>query len=412
MFDRLMIKKWRQFELIDLEFHKELTVLTGANGSGKTTILNLLSRHFGWDIALVSVPRRDKKRGVLSYFTDLWSRVVDREKQQSGQPNSIGSITYSGGQVADLIVPESVTQVYNIDIQNRVQVNGLHIPSHGPALTYQRVEHIPTTPRTRVNIINDYFSVTRERYKGAGGRLPSYNLKEALISLAMFGYGNIAVVPNPTLIETFEEFQDILRSMLPLEIGFEKIEIRAPEVVLVTKTGDFSFDAVSGGIASLIDIAWQIYMFSKENEQFVVTIDEPENHLHPKMQRMVLPNLVRTFPSVQFIIATHNPIIVSSVLDSNVYVLNFTESNRVLSSRLDLENRAASANEILRDVLGVPVTYPQWAEEQLERIAQRYSKVSLSPESLEELKKDMKKLGLDHLLPQALDKILHGKKGS
>lgn len=107
MFDRLMIKKWRQFELIDLEFHKELTVLTGANGSGKTTILNLLSRHFGWDIALVSVPRRDKKRGVLSYFTDLWSRVVDREKQQSGQPNSIGSITYSGGQVADLIVPAS-----------------------------------------------------------------------------------------------------------------------------------------------------------------------------------------------------------------------------------------------------------------------------------------------------------------
>ena len=127
---------------------------------------------------------------------------------------------------------------------------------------------------------------------------------------------------------------------------------------------------------------------------------------------MVLPNLVRTFPSVQFIIATHNPIIVSSVRDSNVYVLNFTESNRVLSSRLDLENRAASANEILRDVLGVPVTYPQWVEEQLERIAQRYSKVSLSPESLEELKKDMKKLGLDHLLPQSLDKILHGKKGS
>lgn len=412
MFDRITIKEWRQFELVDLEFHKELTVLTGANASGKTTILNLLNRHFGWSIELVSVPIKDEKRGILTYFTGLWSRLRGEEKQIPKQQNSIGSIIYSGGQVANLVVPDSVSHVYNISIENQVQIKGLHIPSHRSPWTYEKVDTILKEPRTTEQLISEYFSFTQGRYRGSGGKSPSYSIKEALISFAVLGQGGAAVTPNLVYKETFENFQDILNSMLPTEIGFEKIEIRMPEVVLVTKTGTFSFDAISGGIASLIDIAWQIYLFSKENEQFVVTIDEPENHLHPKMQRMVLPNLVRTFPNVQFIVATHNPFIVGSVLDSNVYVLTFTEDNRVVSNRLDWKNRAASANEILRDVLGVPVTYPQWVEERLESITQRYSEVSLSPESLEELKEELKKIGLDRLLPQSLDKILHEEKGA
>jgi predicted ATP-dependent endonuclease of OLD family len=48
-FKSLKISNWKQFHAIDIEFHKKLTVLTGSNASGKTTLLNLLGRHFGWD---------------------------------------------------------------------------------------------------------------------------------------------------------------------------------------------------------------------------------------------------------------------------------------------------------------------------------------------------------------------------
>jgi len=411
MFDRIIIKEWRQFKLVDIKFHRKLTVLTGANASGKTTILNLLGRHFGWNIELVSVPQKDEKRGILTYITGLWSRLRGEKEQQPKQQDSIGSITYSEGTAANLLVPDSVSQVYHINIENQMQVKGLHIPSHRFPWKYEKVDNILKEPKTTDQLISEHFSLTWGHYIGSGGRSPSYGIKEALISFAVLGQGSDAVTPNLVYKEMFENFQAILNSILPTEIGFKKIEIRMPEVTLVTKTGDFSFDAISGGIASLIDITWQIYLFSKENEQFVVTIDEPENHLHPKMQRTLLPNLVDTFPNVQFIVATHNPFIVGSVLDSNVYVLNFTEDNQVESSLLDWKNRAASPNEILRDVLGVPVTYPQWVEERLESIAQRYSEVSLSPESLEELKEDMKKVGLDRLLPESLDKILHKEKG-
>lgn len=44
MFKRISIKEWRQFSDIDIDFHEHLTVLTGANGAGKTTILNVLSK--------------------------------------------------------------------------------------------------------------------------------------------------------------------------------------------------------------------------------------------------------------------------------------------------------------------------------------------------------------------------------
>lgn len=85
------------------------------------------------------------------------------------------------------------------------------------------------------------------------------------------------------------------------------------------------------------------------SERFVVTFDEPENHLHPALQRTLLPTLSAAFPQVQFIVATHSPFMVSSMKDSAVYVLRYQDaeleieessgsivgSRRVQSVRLD-----------------------------------------------------------------------------
>lgn len=55
--------------------------------------------------------------------------------------------------------------------------------------------------------------------------------------------------------------------------------------------------------------------------QIIVLIDEPETHLHPKWQRTVLPSLIGAIeswdqsykPEVQFIVATHSPLILASM---------------------------------------------------------------------------------------------------
>ena len=70
MFTRINIKEWRQFSNVDITFHKHLTVLTGANGAGKTTILNLLSKSIGWTPQFVSSYEKDED-GVSKYFNSL-----------------------------------------------------------------------------------------------------------------------------------------------------------------------------------------------------------------------------------------------------------------------------------------------------------------------------------------------------
>jgi hypothetical protein len=40
----------------------------------------------------------------------------------------------------------------------------------------------------------------------------------------------------------------------------------------------------------------------------VVIIDEIDIHLHPKLQKIMVEQLTRTFPKVQFIASTHSPI--------------------------------------------------------------------------------------------------------
>jgi len=181
-----------------------------------------------------------------------------------------------------------------------------------------------------------------------------------------------------------------------------------PEVVLDTSSGEFSLDAVSGGVAAIIDMSWQLHMASTVYPRFVVVIDEPENHLHPSLQKIILPNLLDSFPQVQFIVATHNPFIVSSVSDSNVYVLDYNKEDqaRVFSTKLDVVNKAGSSNEILRDVLGLQHTKPVWVEQKLNEIVERYSAQDITDADLKNLRADMKELGLDHLFPETMSRVL------
>ena len=57
----LSIKDWRQFESVDIDLNSRPTVITGENGTGKTTILNLLGLAFGESIQLMGTPVRGKE---------------------------------------------------------------------------------------------------------------------------------------------------------------------------------------------------------------------------------------------------------------------------------------------------------------------------------------------------------------
>ena len=230
-------------------------------------------------------------------------------------------------------------------------------------------------------------------------------LKQSLISLATFGYGSESIVANREARRTYEGFQKVLSIILPQSLGFRKLLIQVPDVLLETETGTFAFDAVSGGLSALIDIAWQVFLYSTLADKFVIAIDEPEAHLHPAIQRTVLPNLLEAFPQAQIIVATHNPLVVGSSQDSAVYVLTYDDNRRVRSELLDQVNKAGTANELLRNVLGLESTSALWVEGTLQEILNRLKQRPLSDDLLEELRTELNRLGLSKYLPKALDEL-------
>jgi predicted ATP-binding protein involved in virulence len=363
-FSELHLRNWRQFDDVTIDLSKQITILTGQNGCGKTTLLTVLSRHFGWNLHFVSTPyvgRRTKR-----FFSDVLQGWEGDEDDTSTR--NVGSVTYSDGATSFLATKAIVGAQYDLQYSNLRNVVGMHIPSHRPVATYNNVPNIPTNPASATQQYQSFQQLLIQVYGGARGDNPGKIQKQSLISLAVFGEGNSAVDPNRDMQRIFEGFQEVLRQVMPTSLGFQRLQIRMPEVVCVTSSGEFSIDAMSGGVNAIFSIAWQIFMFSHDQPNFVVTIDEPENHLHPSMQRTLLPNLAKAFPNCSIIAATHSPFVVSSFPDANVYALARNERARIVSHKLNLADVSGTPNEVLREILDVDSNLPVWVFDKISAI--------------------------------------------
>ena len=171
-----------------------------------------------------------------------------------------------------------------------------------------------------------------------------------------------------------------------------------PDIILNTKSGSFNLDAMSGGITDLFSIAWQIHMFGTDKENCTILIDEPENHLHPSMQREFLPGLKLAFPNFKFIVATHSPFILASLPDAQVYALKFNDNSRITSTELNEADLMGSTNKILREILDVPNTMPVWVEDKVRNILQQYLQTEYNEDNAKAAFNALKELGLNETL--------------
>ncbi|MDH5302403.1 MAG: ATP-binding protein [Gammaproteobacteria bacterium] len=331
--------------------------------------------------------------------------------------NRVGSIGYSSGANADLLIQNTDSAQYQVGLSNQQPAKCFYIPSHRPIFRYQAVQNIPTAKKTKQSAFDEVSNVNRNRVLHNHSHEPaSFIMKNTLIGWAINGYGvtsgtKTIMAQDRDQIQYFEGFQETLRKILPKSLGFKEFEIRNMEIVFVCNDGadEFLLETASGGVSALIDIAWQIYMFSsKDNPDFTVIIDEIENHLHPTMQRRILPDLLRAFPVARFVVSTHSPLIVGSVKDSSIYALAYNSDNKIQSRYLDFMHEAKTASEVLDEVLGVSFTMPVWVEEELERIIAKYSRTDLTKEDFISLRKELSEFGLEKMVPFAIQGLVEG----
>lgn len=96
----------------------------------------------------------------------------------------------------------------------------------------------------------------------------------------------------------------------------------------------FDFNTLSSGYAAVLDIVVDliIRMEKQLDRMFdfsipgIVLIDEIETHLHLELQKKIMELLITVFPNIQFIVSTHSPFILNSLEDAVIYDLE----NRLL----------------------------------------------------------------------------------
>jgi energy-coupling factor transporter ATP-binding protein EcfA2 len=398
-FARLELSAWRQFRRVEIEFDERLTVLTGQNGSGKTTLLQVLGRHFTAWTQLLGVPR-STGTGSLDWQLDT---------RGGGPQREVGRLEYrsTGDERLAAVITANASQSYELQYNGQEFVPGLMLQSHRQPGAYRHLGEIPSSFSPANLILQQYWNEILTRFAGNySAKSPALVMKESLLAAGLYGPGNAWMEPNTEAHEVWTGFQEVLRAVLPESLGFEEMRLNPPEIVLHTKTGDFLLEAMSGGISAIVEMSWQIFLQSRSYSHFTACIDEPENHLHPSLQRSLIPGLLQAFPRISFIVASHSPFIVTSVPESNVYALDYVDAE-VESRLLDYASKAASSDETLRRVLGLETTVPLWVEQRVAQAIQQFPTTDPSDDDFRALYNSLAEAGLRDEFPAALDALLN-----
>lgn len=127
---------------------------------------------------------------------------------------------------------------------------------------------------------------------------------------------------------------DCVRTALERMIkGYKNLRIElTPSRMLMTNSEgiDLQIEQLSGGYKAVLsvvaDIAKRLSIANPETmnpleEEAVILIDELDLHLHPKWQKTIVDDFKRTFPNCQFIISTHSPFIIQAISADELFDL-------------------------------------------------------------------------------------------
>ncbi len=116
-----------------------------------------------------------------------------------------------------------------------------------------------------------------------------------------------------------------------LNLVSKRIEDRVEFYFTSEHREDFDFNTLSSGYSSILYILFEIIQRMENdvqvdyNKQGIVLIDEVETHLHVSLQKKILPFLTSFFPNVQFIVTTHSPFVLQSEPNAVIYDLEKKE---------------------------------------------------------------------------------------
>ena len=371
-FTDIKIEKVRHLENIRIPLgtkKRKHLILTGKNGSGKTSVLEAMVRYIqsflGEDsIALEKIRRLQKYYFALNHLKD---------SEQNRQEFYKKSLNSEGEELKNLTSEIVLNSNSNIQLKEKYE-RGNFIFAYYRAQrefqveTYENIE--------KVELQNKYNIV-----ENPGAKLTKY-----LVDLKATQAFTKDVKKAEKIDRWFKRFENILKTIfedehLELKFNDETFQFSIHE----SGREPFDFNTMSSGYAAVLDIINDLIIRMEAQSglrtefdmEGIVLVDEIETHLHLELQKKILPVLTELFPNIQFIITTHSPFILSSLDDAVIYDLE----NRTLV-RNGLKNLPYEG--IVEGYFGVDALSKE-LREKFERYKALVSKDELSDKEYEEI---------------------------
>ena len=332
-FERTEIQNFKGIEKMNLEFSSGVNLLIGNNGVGKTTVLEALAlsiqTYFSRmnDIAKKSIKKDDV------HFTSNLVGDASQHRVYSNPTVIKSKINFGGVEYSSEISREDETNA------TRTKYTGKEFAAAGrdllnsqeailPVICYFSTSRVVDTQKVSTTAVGKNKLNDRR-----GGYIDCLNatldrkaLTDWAFKMAMAEY------KKGTAVAEYEAFKKAVGIFMQKMNDLE-------EIPLVEYTRDFEdityaedgktmlVNYLSAGYQSLLwmlmEISFRIALLNPEMSDYsqaegIVLMDEIDMHLHPRWQWKILEALHSSFPKVQFIAATHSPIIISSFKDAKL----------------------------------------------------------------------------------------------
>jgi predicted ATP-dependent endonuclease of OLD family len=263
------------------ETERKHLILTGKNGSGKTSVLETM---------------RD--------FVQAYSH---KNLKHDGSIKYDGSFMYANFDTFEHAV-EKITLVGNAPFDNIRDTLFFYFPaSHNLKLDMpQTIEKVAPTSST--DFLKYMIDLDYQRL----GAMKDKNYEEERRIDAWFNHF------EKILCDIYECTE------LKLKAAREGKDFK----IIMPNREPFGLNEMADGYSALLNIVMELMMRMESTASGtydmpgIVLVDEIETHLHVELQKRALPFLTKMFPKIQFIVTTHSPFVISSLENAVVFDLD------------------------------------------------------------------------------------------